>query len=355
MRLQNLLFLGVFVVACGSSGDQGDDAGTTPDGAGPQGDSGSRTDGATQSDGGNPAGDGGGDSATTSSAKPIFVIPMENQDETKIIGNTTDAKYINDTLAQDYAIASNFQDELPLNIPSEPHYVWMESGSNQFSDPVTFASDADPSASNSTKETNHLVTQLKAANISWMSYQEGIGDNTCPVKSNTSTNFAAKHDPFVFFQDVSGSPPSASNAYCIAHHKDFSKLAGDLANDTVATYNFITPSLCDDMHGATGCSQGTTNSENIQAGDAWLKTNLPPIITYALAHDGYVFVTWDEGSATSLMPFIAIGKNVKPKYPGSVKYTHSSLLKSEEEILGVPVLSTVSSANDFTDLFTQFP
>ena len=39
--------------------------------------------------------------------------------------------------------------------------------------------------------------------------------------------------------------------------------------------------------------------------------------------------------------------------PGSYSttYSHSSQLKSVEEILGVPVLPTVSSANDFSDLF----
>ena len=354
MISRNLIFLGVFVAACGSSPDQGGDAGTTPDGGTPQGDSGSQTDGGPNSDGGNPGGDAG-DSGTTQTGKVIFVIPMENQDQTKIIGNPTDAPYINKTLLMNYATASAYQDTLALNIPSEPHYVWMEAGTNKFSDPITFTTDADPSSSNSTKETNHLVTQLENAKVSWMSYQEGINANTgaCPIHSNGY--YAAKHDPFVFFQDVSGSTPSATNPYCMAHHKDLSKLSGDLANSTVADYNFVTPDLCNDMHGAGGCPQGTTNAEDIQAGDTWLKNNLQPMIDYAIAHDGYVFIVWDEGDTSLTIPFIAIGKNVKVKYSGPTTYSHSSLLKSEEEILGVPVLSTVSSANDFADLFTQFP
>ncbi len=32
-------------------------------------------------------------------------------------------------------------------------------------------------------------------------------------------------------------------------------------------------------------------------------------------------------------------------------YTHSSLVKSIDEQLGLPVLSTVTSANDFADMF----
>ena len=100
---------------------------------------------------------------------------------------------------------------------------------------------------------------------------------------------------------------------------------------------------------------GATDAPNIKAGDDWLHANLQPIIDYALARDGFVFITWDEGDATNLIPFIAIGKAAIAKRAGTVMYTHSSLLKSEEEILGVSVLTTVTTANDFSDLFTSFP
>src|SRR5579885_1873897 len=91
MRTSFLVFLTFCVFACGSSPDQGD-GGTNPDGGAPPGD----------------AGDG-----ATSASKVIFVIPMENQDQTAIVGNTTDAPYINGTLLPAYASASNFGDELP--------------------------------------------------------------------------------------------------------------------------------------------------------------------------------------------------------------------------------------------------
>lgn len=275
---------------------------------------------------------------------------MENQDYSKVIGSTTNAPYINGTLLPAYASASNFQDELPLLVPSEPHYVWMESGTNQFTD-HTFSTDNDSSSSNSTSSTAHLSAQLDAAKISWMSYQEDISANTCPIGS--SGFYAAKHDPFVFFEDVSGKPPAATTQHCIDHHKPYTALAGDLKNSAVATYNFVTPNLCDDMHGASGCTQANTVAANIKAGDDWLKNNLQPMIDYAFAHDGYVFVIWDEGETGTQIPFIAIGKHAIAAHVGTVKYTHSSLLKSEEEILGVSVLPAVSSANDFTDLFDQ--
>jgi len=338
----------LFLIACGSAQDQGTDSGTTaPDGATPPADAASGPDASPPpTDGSTPE----EDAAPPPATKVVFVIPMENQDYTKVIGDSTDAPYINGTLVPTYATASSFQDELALAVPSEPHYVWMESGTNAFKD-HTFLTDNDSSSTNSTSSTAHLTTELEAANVSWTSYQEGIAASTCPIKSTGF--FAAKHDPFVFFQDVAGSPPSASNAHCIAHHKPLTSLAGDLQGSAVAAFNFVTPNLCHDMHGASGCTQQNNVNANIKAGDDWLKANLQPMIDYAFAHDGYVFIVWDEGDSTNLIPFVAIGKHAIAGHVGTVKYTHSSLLKSEEEILGVPVLSSVSSATDFADLFEQ--
>ena len=69
-----------------------------------------------------------GGSAAGQHIRHVFVIAFENHDETDIIGNSAAAPYINDTLAKNYASASNFVDTLALNVPSEPHYVLMEAG-----------------------------------------------------------------------------------------------------------------------------------------------------------------------------------------------------------------------------------
>jgi hypothetical protein len=278
----------------------------------------------------------------------VFVIVMENHDASQIYGNMTSAPYINNTLIPSYAHATNFNDELALSIPSEPHYVWMEAGTNAFSD-HTFTGDGDPTSTNSTSSTAHLVTQIKNATsgVTWMTYQEGQNSTTgaCPIAS--SGFYAAKHDPFVFFKDVSGNPPSKTNAFCAAHSKPYSSFATDLAANNMASYVFITPNLCNDMHGASGCP----NSNTIKSGDDWLKAELPRIISWVTTHSGIIFITWDEGSSTSKMAFLAVGPGVKANYAGAVSYTHSSIVKSVEEILSLPILSTVSASNDLADLF----
>lgn len=325
--------------ACGSSGNSGGGA----DGPGGQDSGGS-------GGSGNPGRDSGVqmDGATMPVTRTIFVIPMENESSSNIYGNTTYAPYINNTLIPMAAKATNFMDELPAALPSEPHYVWMEAGTNTFSD-TTFTTDNDASASNSTNSSNHLVTAFKAAGVSWMSYQEGMTAGTCPISSISGTNYAAKHDPFVFFQDVSGATPSKSNAYCAAHHKPYAAFVADLAAGNMPSYVFITPNLCNDMHGATGCPASGTNGD-IMTGDTWLSNEMPRILAYANAHNGVVYLTWDEGSTTQSIAFLAFGPHVKTG-PDATAYTHSSLVKSIAEQLGVTPPSVVSSANDFTAMF----
>jgi phosphatidylinositol-3-phosphatase len=266
-----------------------------------------------------------------------------------VYGNS-DAPYINQLIAE-YAHAMAFTDPLPDAIPSEPHYVWMEAGTNAFSD-TTFTSDADPDGGNSTASTAHLVTQMMAASpaVSWLSFQEGLNSSTgaCPISS--SGFYAAKHDPFVFFQDIVGRAPSASASVCVAHHRAYttSSFAAALSQGTVAQYNFITPNLCNDMHGGSGCP----SSDVIGAGDSWLASNLPPIIQFANANDGVIFLVWDEPEGGSpLIPFLAIGPRIKTGYASSITVTHSALVKSVEKIFGLPLLPAVAGSNDFGDLF----
>lgn len=281
--------------------------------------------------------------------RAVFVIAMENHDAREIYGNTKDAPWINRVLMRDGAHATNFVDELPAEIPSEPHYVWMEAGTNRFAD-RTFDDDQDPSRTNSTASPDHLATQLRATNgrVDWRAYQEAMTAShagACPISSEG--RYGAKHDPFVFFRDVAGSPPSKKNAYCASHHRDFSAFAGDLARNDVAAYTFITPDLCNDMHGARECA----NENSIRLGDRWLERHLPALLAWAQAHDGVVFITWDEGEATDHMAFLALGPHVRKGHASTVKYTHGSMLKTVEEILQVPVLPTVAGENDLADLF----
>jgi hypothetical protein len=299
-----------------------------------------------------PAADSGRLDAPHAPIEHVFVVALENHDLGTIVGNAGSASFINDELLAKYASAANFIDRLPIDIPSEPHYVWMEAGTHTFDD-HTFTSDDPPSATNSTSSPDHLATQLAQHGLTYTAYQEGIDGKTgaCPIEG--SNYYQPKHDPFVFFQDISGNPPSKSNAKCAAHHKPLTQLEDDLRSGDIANYNFITPDLCHDMHGDEACSEADT----IQASDDWLRAHLPALIDFCDANAGVVFVVWDEGESSSRIPFLALGARTKPHYVGDVEYDHGSLVRSVETIFALPVLATVRDTADFSDLFQpgQFP
>ncbi len=167
--------------------------------------------------------------------------------------------------------------------------------------------------------------------------------------------YASKHNPMVYFDDVTGSN-KASSAYCIDHERPYSELAADLQNNRVARYNFITPDLCDDMHDSAGCR--TSNS--IKNGDNWLANEVPKITdSQSYKHGGVLFITWDEGENSSDGPIgmIVLSQFAKGEgYSNTVQYTHSSTLRTIEEIFGLtPLLGDAASANDLRDLFRTFP
>jgi hypothetical protein len=84
---------------------------------------------------------------------------------------------------------------------------------------------------------------------------------------------------------------------------DFSQLSTDLANGTVANYNFIAPDQCNDMHGRGGdstdpCSYGNVQSL-IAAGDQFLSDTVGMIMSSsAWSENSVIFVTWDESDYT---------------------------------------------------------
>jgi hypothetical protein len=270
---------------------------------------------------------------------------MENENWSNIKGSPS-APYINSLLATG-AHAEAYYDNPAAVHPSEPNYIWMEAGDN-----LGITTDGDPSV-NHQSTTQHLVTLLAAAGVSWRAYVEDITAGSCPITS--AGLYAPKHTPMLFFDDVVGNPPSSSAANCITHVVPYTNLAGDLGAGTTARYNFITPDLCDDMHNTSGCAGG---SNAIKNGDVWLSNNLPVILgSTAVRSTGVVFIVWDESEGGEFpIGLIALSPKAKAGYSNAVRYYHSSLLRTVQEIMGVtPLLRDAANQPDLSDLFTSFP
>jgi hypothetical protein len=118
----------------------------------------------------------------------VIVVMEENHSYNEIIGDTTDAPYLNNTLAAGGAVFTN---SFAIEHPSEPNYLDLFSGSNQGvtsdSCPETFSADNE-------------ATQLIAAGDTFAGYSEGLpsaGSSVC-----TSGEYARKHVPWTNFTNV---------------------------------------------------------------------------------------------------------------------------------------------------------
>jgi len=272
----------------------------------------------------------------------VFVILLENHNWADFADNA-DAPFINETLLPLGSHCEQYCNPPGLH-PSEPNYLWLEAGTN-----FGILDDNDP-AINHQNTPCHLTAQLRSAGISWKTYQEDIAGDVVPL---TATNeYVPRHDPFVFFDDVTGTN-NPLDSYGLAHIRPLTELSADLASNSAARYNFITPNLCDDGHDT--CAP---QNDSIRQIDDWLAGAVPAILTSAaFSNSGAVFITWDEGEGGGDGPIGLILLSPLARgggYSNTIHYTHSSLLRTLQEIFGVvPWLGDAANATDLSDLFMR--
>lgn len=286
--------------------------------------------------------------------KTVFIILMENHnwtgDGSNDIQNNPDAPYINGTLIPESSYANQYYNP-PNNHPSLPNYLWLEAGTN-----FGILADGPPSQYEQ-KTRKHLVTLMKNADVTWKAYLENTTGKVCPLVDSGKIDqdgdplYAVRHEPFAYFSDVTNDL-DAKSAYCIAHLRPYGELAGDLKNNTLPQYVWITPNLCDDMHDA--CA-----GNPISHGDTWLSKNVPAILnSTAYQSGGALFITWDEAaSGDGPIPMIVLSPFAKGSgYSNTIHYTHGSTLRTFEEIFSVkPLLRDAKKETDLSDLFSVFP
>src|SRR5205085_10021743 len=99
-------------------------------------------------------------------------------------------------------------------------------------------------------------------------------------------------------------------------------------------------------------------NDAIKQGDSWLSNNLPAILnSQAYKNGGAVFIIWDEGAgADGPIGMIVLSPYARGNgYSNAIPYTHSSTLRTLEEIYGVsPLLGAAQNATDLSDLFATF-
>jgi phosphatidylinositol-3-phosphatase len=269
----------------------------------------------------------------------VFVIVLENHNWSEVKGNTN-APYINNVLLPSASYCEQYYNP-PDRHPSIRNYIWLEAGTD-----FGITSNVSPFTAHQST-TNHLVSQLQAAGISWKTYQEDIDGYKMPLTD--VSGYVVRHNPFMYFDDVTGTN-NLNYSYGVSHVRPYSEFDYDLNYDGIARYNFITPNLCDDGHNLCYPFES-----RLAQTDAWLATEIPRILSSpAYEHDSAIFITWDEGNGGDgpigmiLLSPLARGGG----YASNIHYTHSSLLRSLQETFHVgPLLNDATNATNLSDLF----
>jgi hypothetical protein len=367
----------------------------------------------------------------------VFYILLENRNWTQseasngvqILGDTADCPFLNSLVtpgnpnSAQVSYASCYHNDLANAAgtnasihPSEPNYVWMESGSN-----LSKLDDNDPYGSTDSVEQifnfvaatptatgENLSGLLQSAGISWHSYTEGVnqlninGANfntaggtlsnniaspsqyTVPLVSfsGTSTNyvnpyngthqfnFACKHTGQLFFPATNGSTVNTADTsttnVAASHYPPLPQLATDLANNTQAAYNVITPDQFNDMHTSlnlpwTDPETGHTYTSNsngvaqVAQGDNFCSIVVPEIMNSPVYKAGHAaIIIWtDETEGVTQNDFnhtleeIVISPLAKGNaYDSTLNYTHSSDIATMQKIWGVSANTPTGLLND---------
>ncbi len=274
--------------------------------------------------------------AAASGPAHILVVMEENHGYSGTLGDCAADPYLC-SLASGYASATGWYG---VTHPSEPNYVAIGSGGIQ-------GCTTDTSCAADSLPATDLGGQLTAAGIPWVGWMESM-PSACYTGSGYNSEYALKHNPFAFFKD------NYVGACHIQPYPGATAAVSALDGSNAPDFVWITPNLQDDMHNGT-----------VQQGDAWLKANLPGILTSSWFRDypSTVIVTMDEGDSNpngSLsteqgghIPTVAISLNAQGKGPVNLSGDHYGTLRSIEEAYRLtPLGSAADAANgDLSGLF----
>jgi hypothetical protein len=307
-----------------------------------------------------------------------------------------------------------YNSNVPSIHPSAPNYIWQEAGTN-----FTIANDDQPYsqtnyAGNVGTPSEPIITnqisihglssnnltgllQKKYGASGWKSYQEDIdltplsgsinntgsvssvvapsntwvlpqynfsGSNssyTNPYNGSHQYNFAAKHDGTLYFPQTSGNGDPTTNNVSLSHYAPLQQLTNDLANNTMAKYNLITPDQYNDQHTAlnTSFNHGgitwakNTDGNQIAVGDNFLSIIIPEIMSsYAFTNTiaPGAIVIWNdevEGPTTNANTYnttgteivisdLAAGATNGGVFNDTNNLTHSSDLATLQNLYGIP-------------------
>jgi hypothetical protein len=319
----------------------------------------------------------------------VFVVVLENENYSTTFGPGSPAPYLARQLPKRGQLLSNYYG---TGHASLDNYITMVSGQSANADtqsdcqrytevtPGTIGPSAQavgqgclyPSA------VKTVADQLQRVGLSWRGYMEDMGNDlsrerrlcahptlgsTDPTQTATNKDqYANRHNPFAYFRSITDNAPS-----CRRHVVPLPRLIRDL-RDPAETPNlsFITPDLCHDGHDAV-CADPSEKG-GFAGIDDFLRAWAPRILNApAFRRNGLLVVTFDEseddassccftptGPNTALQGIygpgggrtgaVLISPWIKPGLVNAHPYNHYSLLRTVEDIFGLPHLGYAANS-----------
>jgi hypothetical protein len=250
--------------------------------------------------------------AGVASYQHVVWIVLENVGYS-VIGSSS-APYLNG-LVSACGLATN---DVAVSHPSLPNYVALTTGSTQ-----GITDDAEPSTHPLTVPS--VFSQLAG---NWRALVESM-----PTKCDrvTSGSYAARHNPAVYLLSVSAA--CQRNDVPLTYPLNLS-----------AKFTFVTPNVCNDMHSCP-----------VSTGDAWLRHFVPLVLESAQyqSRSLVLFITFDENDsqASNRIPTLVVAPTVPHGEKVGLSFSHYSLLRTTESLLGLAPLAGARTARSMIGPF----
>ncbi|TFD16110.1 alkaline phosphatase family protein [Cryobacterium sp. TMT2-23] len=320
---------------------------------------------------------GGTGTGALPGARHVFVINLENKGYDSAWGPASAAPYLAGTLRNQGVLLTQY---FGVAHNSLPNYIAQISGQGPNPQTQADCQTYSPFVGAGTTSPGQYVGngcvypaavptvagQLTDSGRTWKGYMEDMGsscrhpslgavDDT--QKARVGDQYAVRHNPFVYFASITGSPDCARNDV------DLNALTADLASTaTTPNLSMITPNLCHDGHDAP-CVDGQPGG--LASADEWLKRWVPAITSSpAFKRDGVLVITFDESDSPQTDSSACCGEGPGPNSPlpgitglgggrvgalvlspfvaagttSTTPYNHYSLLASIEDTFALPHL-----------------
>ena len=255
----------------------------------------------------------------------VVLVVEENHSYSEVIGNSS-MPYLNG-LASQYGLATQY---FANAHPSLPDYLMLTTGLTE-----TFDDNFGGTISD-----DNMVRELVKAGKSWKSYADSIP--SAGYLGGDAAPYVRRHNPFTYLSDVQQDSSQAANIV------PFSQFAGDLANNTLPQFSFVSPNVDNDAHNGT-----------LAAADSWLQSNIAPLIASSeFQNNGLLIITFDESNDADVdhggghVATVIVSSKSKKNFQSHALYQHQSILRLVLAASGVDSFpGLAATAPDMTEFF----